>query len=117
MEDESSQAIKAEEVHSTPIEADISHQGHQSQQYATNEETRVAAETLKLLRGTDDPNESPPKEEAYFGGSGLMDHIRSSQKRKKGLQFHQTVQHDSQRTNKLHDICTHQDSSVGQGDG
>ena len=28
MEDESSQAIKPEEVPSTPIEADISHQGH-----------------------------------------------------------------------------------------
>ena len=92
MEDESSQAIEPEEVHSTPFEADISHQGHQSLQYTTDKETRVAAETLKLLQGTDNPNESPPKEEAYFGGSGLMDHIRSSQKRKKGLQSHQTVQ-------------------------
>ena len=40
----------------------------------------------------DDLNESPPDEEAYFGGSGLMNHIHSSQKRKKGLQSHQTVQ-------------------------
>ena len=70
----------------------ISHQGHRSQQYATNKETRVATETLELLQGMDDPNESPPKEEAYFGGSGLIDHIRSSQKRKKRLQSCQTVQ-------------------------
>ena len=38
-EDESSQAIKA----------DTSNQGHRSWQYATDEETRVAAETLQLL--------------------------------------------------------------------
>ena len=31
-------------------------------------------------------------EEAYIGGSGLMNHIRNSQKRKKGLQSHQTMQ-------------------------
>ena len=49
MEDESSQAIEPEKVHSPPVEADISNQGHQSQQYATDEETRVAAETLELL--------------------------------------------------------------------
>ena len=109
MEDKSSQAIKPKKVHSTPIEADTSHQGHQSWLYATNKETRVAAETLKLLQGTDDPSKSPPKEEAYFGGSGLMDHIHNSQRRKKGLQSHQTMQH----TDKLHDICTHQNSSVG----
>ena len=30
MEDESSQAIEPKKVHSTPIEADTSHQGHQS---------------------------------------------------------------------------------------
>ena len=65
-EDESSQTIEPEEVHSTPVEADISHQGNQSRQYATDEETRIAAETLGLLGGTDDPNESPSKEEAYF---------------------------------------------------
>ena len=93
MEDESSQAIKPEKVHSTSIKTDISHQGHQSRQYTTDEETRVATETLKLLQGTDDPNGPPPKEEAYFGGSGLIDHICSSQKRKKGMQFNQTVQH------------------------
>ena len=40
----------------------------------------------------DNPNKSPPKEEAYFGGSGLMDHICNSQRRKKGPQSHQTVQ-------------------------
>ena len=45
-----------------------------------------------MLQGTDDPNKTPPKEAAYFAGSGLMDHIRSSQKRKKGLQSHQTMQ-------------------------
>ena len=49
MEDESSQAIKPEKVQSTPVEADISNQGHRSWQYATDEETRVATETLKLL--------------------------------------------------------------------
>ena len=92
MEDESSQAIKPEKVQSTPVKADISNHGHRSWQYATNKETRVAAETLKLLQGTDDLNESHSEEEAYFGGSGLMDYIRSSQKRKKGLQSHQTMQ-------------------------
>ena len=91
-EDESSQAIKPEKVQLTPVKADTSNQGHQSQQYATDEETRVATETLELLRGTEDPNESPPKEAAYFEGSGLMDHIHSSQKRKKGLQSYQIVQ-------------------------
>ena len=76
----------------TPVEADTCNQGHKSWQYATNEETREAAETHELLRGTDDPNETPPKEAAYFEGSGLMHHICSSQKRKKGLQYHQTMQ-------------------------
>ena len=92
MEDELSQAIKPKKVHSTPAKADTSHQGHQSWLYITDEETRVAAETLGLLRGMDNTNESPPKEEAYFGGSGLMDHIHNSQRRKKGQQFHQTMQ-------------------------
>ena len=49
MEDESSQAIKPEKVQSTPVEADISNQGHQSQQYTTDEETKVVTETHKLL--------------------------------------------------------------------
>ena len=40
----------------------------------------------------DDPNKSPPEEEAYFGGSGLMDQICNSQRRKKGPQSHQTMQ-------------------------
>ena len=48
-EGKSSQAIKPKKVHSTPIEADISHQGHQSQPYTTDEETRIAAETLESL--------------------------------------------------------------------
>ena len=85
---ESSQAIKPEKVQSTPVEADTGNQGHQSQQYAIDEETRVATETLELLWGTDDANETPPEEAAYFEGSGLMDHIHSSQKREKGLQSH-----------------------------
>ena len=76
----------------TPVKADTSSHGHQSWQYATDEETRVAAETLELLQGTDNPNETSPEEAAYFEGSGLMDHILSSQKRKKGLQSHQTMQ-------------------------
>ena len=90
--DESSQAIKPEKVQSTPVEADTSNQGHQSQQHATDEQTRVAAKTFELLQGTDDPNKASPKEAAYFEGSGLMDHICSSKKRKKGLQSHQTMQ-------------------------
>ena len=90
MESESSQAIKPKKVHSTPI--NISHQGHRSQPYTTNKETRIATKTLKLLQGMDNPNESPPKKEAYFGGSGLMDYICNSQKRKKGPQSHQTMQ-------------------------
>ena len=92
MEDESSQAIEPKKVHSTPVKEDTSHQGHQSWLYTTDEETREATETLELLRGTDDPNESPPEEEAYFGGSGLVDHIHNSQRRKKGQQSHQTMQ-------------------------
>ena len=91
-EDKPSQAIKPEKVQLTPVEADTSNQGHQSQQYTTDEETRPAAETLKLLQGTEDPNKTPSKKAAYFEGSGLIDHIHSSQKRKKGLQFHQTMQ-------------------------
>ena len=71
MENESSRAIKPKKVHSTPVKADTSHQGHRGQLYP-NEETRVAAETLELLQGTYNPNESPPEEEAYFGGSGLI---------------------------------------------
>ena len=77
-EEESSQAIEPEKVQSALVETDTSNQGHQSQQCAINEETRVATETLKLLQGTDDPNKTPPKETAYFEGSGLMDHICSS---------------------------------------
>ena len=77
-EDKSSQAIKPEKVQSTPVEADTSNQGDQSQQYTTNKETRVAAETVELLQGTDDPNKTPPEEADYFEGSGLMDHICSS---------------------------------------
>ena len=46
---ESSQAIKPEKVQSTPVKADTSNQGHQSQQYTSDEEARVATETLELL--------------------------------------------------------------------
>ena len=49
MEGEPSQAIEPKKVHSTPVKADISHQGHRSQPYATDKETRIAAETLQLL--------------------------------------------------------------------
>ena len=49
MEDQSSQAIEPKKVHSTPVKADTSHQGHQSWLYTTNKQTRVAAETLELL--------------------------------------------------------------------
>ena len=59
-EDESSQAIELEKVQLTLLEADTSNQGHRSWQYATDEETRVAPETLELLQGTDDPSETPP---------------------------------------------------------
>ena len=47
--DKPSQAIKLEKVQSTPVKADTSNQGNQSWQYATDEETRVATETLELL--------------------------------------------------------------------
>ena len=47
--DQPSQVFEPERVPSTSAKADTSHQGHQSQQYASDEETRVAAETLELL--------------------------------------------------------------------
>ena len=48
-EDRSSQAIKPEKVQSTLVKVYTSNQGHWCQQYATNEETRIAAGTLELL--------------------------------------------------------------------
>ena len=75
----------------TSAEAGTSHQGHQSQQCITAEETRVAVETLELLQGTGNPNKTPPGEAAYFEVSGLLDHVHHSQMKKKGLQLHQTV--------------------------
>ena len=76
----------------TSIKADTSSQGHRSQQYTTDEEIMVAAETLKLLQGTDNLNKTLPEEAAYFEGLGLMDHIHGFQTRKKILQSHHTVQ-------------------------
>ena len=75
----------------TPSALGISHQGHQSQLHATDKETMVAAEMLELLLGTDDPNKTPPGEEAYFGGFGLLDHVCHSQIKMKG-HSHQTIQ-------------------------
>ena len=87
-----SQVSEPEKVPSTSTKADTSHQHHQSQQYTTDEETRLATETLELLRDTDDPNKTPLKEATYFEGSGLLDHICHSKMKKTGLQSHQTVQ-------------------------
>ena len=87
-EDKPFQVFEPKRIPSTSIKADTSHQVHQSQQYATDK-TRVAAETLELLWGTDDLDKTPPEEAAYFEGSGLLDHICCSQMKKKGLQSHQ----------------------------
>ena len=69
-------------------------QGHQ---YITDEETRTATTALELLWETEDPaatdgTQIPPGEAAHFKGTGLMDNIRSSLKRKKGTHSHCTMQ-------------------------
>ena len=73
---------------------DTPQQGHQ---YITDEETRTATMALELLPETEDPTatdgtKTPPGEAAHFEGTGLMDNIRSSLKKKKGTHSHQTMQ-------------------------
>ena len=73
---------------------DTPQQGHQ---YITNKETRTATVALQLLWETEDPvatdgTQTPPGEAAHFEGTGLMDNIRSSLKKKKGTHPHHTMQ-------------------------
>ena len=63
----------------------------------SDEETRTAAVTLESLQETEDPTatdgtKTPPGEAAHFEGTGLMDNIRSSLKKKKGTHSHQIIQ-------------------------
>ena len=69
----------------------------QGYQYITDKETRTAATALELLWETENPTatdgtQTPPGEAAHFEGTGLMDNIRSSLKKKKGTHSHGTMQ-------------------------
>ena len=73
---------------------DTTQLGHQC---ISDKETRTATVALELLQETEDPTvtdgtKTPPGEAAHFEGTGLMDNIRSSLKKKKGSHSHQTMQ-------------------------
>ena len=92
-EDDLSPVIILKRVHHTSGEVDTPQQGHQ---YVTDKETRTATMALELLWETEDPaaadgTQTPPGEAAHFEGTGLMDNIRSSLK-KKETRSHWTMQ-------------------------
>ena len=92
--DDLSPVVKLKRVNPTSGGVDTPQQGHQ---YITDEETRTATMALELLRETEDPTATdgtqiPPGEAAHFKGTGLMDNIRSSLKKKKGTHSHRTMQ-------------------------
>ena len=73
---------------------DTPQQGHQ---YVTDEETRAATVALELLWEPKDPTatdrtQTPPGEAAHFKGTGLMDNIRNSLRKKKETHSHWTMQ-------------------------
>ena len=93
-EDDLSLVVKLKRVHPTSSGVDTPQQGHQ---YVTDKETRTAATALELLQETEDPTatdgtQTPPGEAAHFEGTGLMDNIRNSLKKKKGTHSHWTLQ-------------------------
>ena len=93
-EDDLSPVVKLKEVHPTSGGVGTPQQDHQ---YVTDKETRAAAVALELLQETEDPatsdgTKTPPGEAAHFEGTGLMDNIRSSLKKKKGTHSHCTMQ-------------------------
>ena len=92
--DDLSPVVELKRVHPTSGGVDTPQQGHQ---YITDEETRTATMALELLWETEDPaatdgTQTPPGEEAHFEGTGLIDNIRNSLKRKKGTHSHRTMQ-------------------------
>ena len=93
-EDDLSLVIELKRVIPTSGGVDTTQLGHQC---IPDEETRTAAVALESLQETDDPTatdspKTPPGEVAHFKGTGLMDNIRSSLKKKKGTHSHQTMQ-------------------------
>ena len=73
---------------------DTPQQGHP---YITDKDTRTAATAFELLWETEDAaategTQTPPGEAAHFKGTGLMDNIRSSLKKKKGTHSHHIMQ-------------------------
>ena len=92
-EDDLSPDVELKRVPPTSGGVDTPQQGHQ---YITDEETRAAA-ALELLWETEDPaamdgTQTSPGEADHFEGTGLMDNIRSSLKKKKGTHSHHTMQ-------------------------
>ena len=86
-EDDLSPVVKLKRVHPTSGGVDTPQQGHQ---YITDEETRTAATALELLWETEDPaatdgTQPPPGEAAHFKGTGLMDNIRNSLRKRREL--------------------------------
>ena len=86
--------VELKKVNPTSGGVNTPQQGHQ---YITDKETRAATMALELLQETEDPTatdgmKTPPGEAAHFKGTGLMDNIRSSLKKKKGTHSHQTTQ-------------------------
>ena len=86
--------VKLKRVHPTSCGVDTPQQGHQ---YVTGEEKRTATAALELLQETEDPTATDGTqtllgEAAHFEGTGLMDNIRSSLKKKKGTHSHLTMQ-------------------------
>ena len=92
--DDLSPVMKLKRVHPTSGGVDTPQQGHQ---YVTDKETKTATMVLELLWETEDPTatdntKTPPGEAAHFEGTGLMDNIRSSLRKKKGTHSHWTMQ-------------------------
>ena len=86
--------IKLKRVNPTSGGVDTTQLGNQC---ISDEETRTVTAALELLQETEDPTardstKTPPGEAAHFDGTGLMDNIRSSLKKKKGTHSHQTMQ-------------------------
>ena len=92
--DDLSLVIKLKRVIPASGGVDTTQLGHQC---IPDDETRTASVALELLQETDDPTatdstKTPPGEAAHFKGTGLMDNIRSSLKKKKRTHSHQTMQ-------------------------
>ena len=97
--DDFSLVVELWRVGSTSGGLDMPQPGYQSIDVMciTDEETRTIAETLESFREAEDPavidsTRTPPGEAVHFEGTGLMDNIRNSTRRKKKFCSHLIMQ-------------------------